>query len=135
MRVLDDRELLDNARALVRVHLARRPATNPVQRFRKRMEQDLDWLRAEELEMFHQFAFSTVRQFGGATELAGSLCEWLAARGEPTAKIDLQFREVATAAKTAQFKLARLASGRTTDIGPVLDSMEHGWDAAMHALV
>ena len=58
------------------------PATNPVQRFAKRLEQDVDWLRAEGLETFHLYAFATLRQFGSAAELAGSLCEWLAERGE-----------------------------------------------------
>ncbi len=135
MRALDDPELLETAREHVRMHLALRPATNPVLRYRKRLEQDLEWLTAEGLATFHKYAFATVRQFGSATELAGSLCEWLAAQGEPTAEAQLHFRETAEAAKTAQFKLARLVSGRSTDIEPALDSMEQGWDAAMRALV
>lgn len=135
MRVLGESELLQTVLALVRSHLERRPMTNPVQRFRKRLEQDLDWLRAEGLETFHRYAFATVRQFGSAAELTGTLCEWLAARGEPTAGVQVQFGQLATEAKTSQFQLARVVSGRRTDIEPILDSMELGWDEAMRALV
>jgi hypothetical protein len=131
---LDSGRILDQTRALVRAHLERRPETNPVQRFRKRLEQDVEWLAAEELSTFHQYAFATLRQFGSAVELAGSLCAWLAARGEPTADAGHQFGDVASCAKTAQFQLARLVSGRKLDVEPTLDAMERGWDAAMHEL-
>jgi hypothetical protein len=67
-RELDDREMFDRALALVREHLARRPATNPVQRFAKRLEQDLDWLPRRGLDTFHLYAFATLRQFGSAAE-------------------------------------------------------------------
>ena len=135
LKRLDEDELLDAALALVRLHLARRPAGNPVQRFRKRLEQDVEWLRAEGLATFHLYAFATLRQFGSAAELAGSLCDWLAQRGQPTAEIGGQLFELASSAKTVQFQLARLVSGRAVDPDPTLDSMERGWDSVMHALV
>jgi hypothetical protein len=132
---LDERSLTDAALALVRTHLGRRPATNPVLRFRKRLEQDIEWLRAEGLETFHLYAFATLRQFGSAVELSASLCEWLARRGQPTAASAEQFFELASSAKTAQFQLARAVSGRAIDTGPIFDSMELGWDSAMQSLV
>jgi len=135
LRHPDDGELMGTVTALVQEHLARRPETNPVNRFRKRLDQDLEWLRAEGMDRFHQFAFATVRQFGSSTELAASLCAWLAERGDPVGDVALQFRELALSAKTAQFKLARLVSGRNTEVDPILDSMEHGWDVAMQRLV
>ena len=135
MRQRDDSALLSDAVALVRVHLARRPTSNPVPRFRKRLEQDVDWLGSEGLETFHKYAFATLRQFGSSAELASSLCEWLSERGEPTADAQLRFGEIATLAKTAQFQLARLVTGRTIDLGPVLDQMERGWDRAIQLLV
>ena len=135
VRRLADAELLREVIALVREHLARRPETNPVTRFRKRLDLDLDWLRAQGLGTFHEYAFATIRQFGSACELSGSLCGWLAQRGEPIAGLDTEFNELALAAKTAQFQLARLVSGRKTAIEPILDSMELGWDAAMQRLV
>ena len=132
---LDDAELLRLAVELTRQHLARRPATNPVRRFRKRLEHDIDWLRSEELETFHLYAFATLRQFGSAAELTGSLCEWLAVHGEPMGDSCGEWSALAAQAKTLQFKLARLVSGREIDVEDVLDSMECGWDKAMDRLV
>jgi Domain of unknown function (DUF1839) len=132
----DDRELLDTTIALVREHLSRRPASNPVQRFTKRLEQDVDWLRSEGLETFHQYAFATLRQFGSAAELSGSLCQWLAQRGEPTADAGREWSELASQAKAAMFQLARLMNGkRALDVDALLVPMEHRWDAAMAGLV
>jgi hypothetical protein len=135
-RELDDREMFDRALALVREHLARRPATNPVQRFAKRLEQDLDWLRAEGLDTFHLYAFATLRQFGSAAELTGSLCEWLAERGETTADVVPEWNGLASDAKSAQFQLARLMrADRMLDMDSLLGPMERRWDAAMGSLV
>jgi hypothetical protein len=132
---LDGSELTEAALDLVRHHLARRPVTNPVLRFRKRLEQDIEWLRAEGLATFHQYAFATLRQFGSAAELTGSLCAWLAERGEQIGELGKEFSELAAHAKTAQFQLARMVSGRDIDISPILDTMERGWDASMELLV
>jgi len=135
MQRLDERELLETALTLARVHLSRRPATNPLQRFRKRLEQDVEWLCSDGLPTFHGYAFVTLRQFGSAAELAASFCAWLAERGEPTAPVGAQFHELASLAKTAQFQLARMVSGRKIDAGSTFDAMEHGWDSAMQGLV
>jgi hypothetical protein len=131
---LDEDELFDAALGLVRAHLQRRPTTNPVQRFRRRLDQDIEWLRSDGLATFHLYAYATLRQFGSSAELAGSLCEWLAERGEPITEVAVEFRELASDAKTAQFQLARVASGRTVDVGPVLGRIEHRWAATMHGL-
>ena len=135
MKRLEGHELTGAALDLVRHHLARRPVTNPVLRFRKRLEQDIEWLRAEGLATFHQYAFATLRQFGSAAELTGSLCRWLAERGEQTAELGKEFFDLASHAKTAQFQLARVVSGRDIDISPILDTMERGWDESMQLLV
>jgi Domain of unknown function (DUF1839) len=132
---LDPSEQLAAARVLLRAHLARRPATNPVQRFRKRLGDDIEWLCAEGLPTFHLYAFATLRQFGSAAELTATLCAWLAELGESTEAIGRLWSEIAASAKTAQFQLARIVSGRSIDIDGVLDTMEHTWDQAMNALV
>ncbi len=134
LRHLEPADLVTATLALLRTYLGRRPTTNPVQRFRKRLEQDIEWLRAEGVPMFHLYAFATLRQFGSAAELAGAMCEWLAERGEPTAGVAAGLRDLASAAKAAQFQLARMVSGRAID-GPVLDSMEQGWDTAIEELL
>jgi hypothetical protein len=136
LRRPDPRELFEAALALVRDHLARRPATNPVQRFAKRLEQDVDWLRAAGLETFHLYAFATVRQFGSAAELSGSLCEWLAENGEPTADAGREWVALASDAKAALFSLARvMRADRALDLDSLLGSMERRWDTAMQLLV
>jgi hypothetical protein len=135
LKRLDARDLLPVGIALVRDHLARRPATNPVQRFRKRLNEDIEWLRAEGLETFHQYAFATLRQFGSAAELTGSLCGWLARNGELTSDAEREWCELASLAKSAQFQLARMVSGRSLDVDAALDTMVQGWDVAMGRLV
>jgi hypothetical protein len=128
-------DLTKRSLALVADHVARRPASNPVSRFRDRFKLDLEWLGVEGIETFHLYAFATLRQFGASCELLGSLCEWLATRGEQVSDSAERFTEVARAAKTAQFKLARLATGRDADIDTSLDAMTANWDAGMAKLV
>ena len=135
LRRRDACALLPIAGELVRTHLERRPASNPVRRFRARLERDVEWLRTEDLPTFHLYAFATLRQFGSAAELTGSLCHWLAAHGRLAADAGDAWCELASSAKAAQFKLARLVSGRAIDVDAVLDTMERGWDAAMEFLV
>jgi hypothetical protein len=102
-----------------------------VLRFRKRFDQDMDWLRGQDLATFHLYAFATMRQCGACSELAASLCTWLAERGVPVGEAATQFAEVASLAKAVQFKLARLAAGRQVDVGSLLEDMEGHWDAAL----
>jgi len=136
VRRVDGGELLEPALALVREYMSRRPATNPVQRFAKRLEQDVDWLRAAGLETFHEYAFATVRQFGSAAELSGSLCEWLAGHGEPTADAGAEWIALAGEAKAALFQLARLMrADRVLDLDALLGPMQRRWDIAMEMLV
>jgi Domain of unknown function (DUF1839) len=135
LKHLDQSELLKTALELVQAHLARRPATNPLARFRERLRSDIEWLREAGLTTFHQYAFATLRQFGSAAELTGSLCAWLAASGEPSSDPGREWAELAESAKAAQFQLARVVSGREIDVDSVLETMEQQWDRAMGRLV
>jgi hypothetical protein len=135
-RVLGPVELTDRALELARFHLARRPATNPVARFRPRFLADLEWLATQELPTFHGYSFGTLRQCGACCELASTFVGWLAAQGveglEPAAA-DLE--AVGSTAKTLQFKLARAVNTRKpVDFSPMLDRMETGWAGAMDLL-
>ncbi|MDQ6697955.1 MAG: DUF1839 family protein [Actinomycetota bacterium] len=127
-------ELLDRAVALTAAHVRRRPAADPVQALRKQIEGDLDALRGAGLDLFHAYAFATLRQCGASAELAAALCGWLAERGEPTTDAAEHFLAVAAAAKAAQFKLARLVAGRAVDMDEVFTEMEQQWDRGMRIM-
>jgi len=136
VRRVDLSTLVDGAIALTRDHLARRPTTNPVTRMRERLGPELDWLRSQDLEMFHKWAFGFCRQCGANAELAASFVEWLAAHDDTSITAATEaFRGLASATKTLQFSLARAARGRAVDVDPVLDEMELHWDTAMAPLV
>lgn len=119
-----------------RVHLARRPATNPVSRHRARFARDVEWLRGEQLSVFHGYAFATVRQLGACTGLSASFLEWLAAHGESGLEPAIAaYTEMSSAAKMLQFKLARVVGARRdADLGPLLDQLEEGWARAVEIL-
>ncbi len=134
---LGDRDLLARSRAQLSRHVARRPRHNPVASFRTRFLEDVPWLQAQPQEMFHLYAFSTLRQCGACYELAGSYMRWLAERGvaglEPAAEA---FDTLAREAKTMQFKAARaVVLKRPVAFTPMLDAMEQAWERAMTTLI
>jgi Domain of unknown function (DUF1839) len=126
------------ASTLLREHLQRRAHDNPIVRMAARIDADLEWLRQAEGETFHVWAFGICRQCGASAELAATFLHWLAERDQGqaialTAAAEQQ-QQLAEAAKSLQFTLARVARGRSTDIGPILDAMATNWQAASAAL-
>ena len=138
----DKEEFANEAVALTRAHLARRPLDDPIGRFQQRMEHDLAWLEGQDTEIFHLYAFGTCRQCGAAAELAASFVDWLAANDPAlgvTAPQDLAvsaeaFRTAATAAKALQFALARASRGRKVDLKPSFDELSQAYRSAMDGL-
>jgi hypothetical protein len=130
-------DLAERAVALTRLHLAERPTRNPIALHRERIARDLEWLKGEPLQTFHQYAFATVRQAGAGFGLTASFMRWLQAHGEEGIEPAAQaFETLSTAAKTLQFKLARMANlKREVDVIPLLDTMERAWDEGMSCLV
>lgn len=121
--------------ALLRDHLRRLPEANPFAAFRTRFEADLGWLADGGLEVFHQYSFATLRQFGACYELSANYLQWLRERtGERLdGPIDALTR-IATGAKALQFQLARsIARRKPLDLSP-LDTMAEAWASAMQAL-
>ncbi len=139
----DPDEIVAGAVALTREHLARRPLTDPMMRLEQRLDADAAWLRSEDLETFHQYAFGTCRQCGASAELAASFVDWLGAHDpalSPSGVSDLEavaeaFRTVAVTAKAVQFSLARQSKGRTVDLHGPLAEMGLAYRAAMDGLV
>jgi hypothetical protein len=130
-------ELVKRSVELTRKHLRNRPGLNPITQHRARIAADLEWLKGQPLEVFHQYAFATVRQAGACFALAASYLRWLEAHGErdlePAAA---EFDTISSTAKTLQFKLARMANlKRDIDANPLLETMERSWDNGMARLL
>jgi len=93
------------ARELSRGHLARRPSSNPFERFGGRLQDDLPALLAGGEQDFHDYAFATVRMAGSAFEIAASHVDWLL--GEEGAPAAAAFGRVVEGCKVLSFRLAR----------------------------
>ena len=128
---LDDGALVDRSLGLLRKHLARRPAANPVASFSARFARDVELLRGEGLEAYHEYAFATVRQLGAAFELAACYLRWLAERGprDLGPSIDA-FEGISLTGKSLILKAARAVSAsKSVDLGPMLRELEVQWAA------
>jgi hypothetical protein len=131
-----DPDLVPRAVALTADHLDRRPSDNPVSRLGARLDRDLPWLADQGLETFHLYSFGTLRQCGASAELASSFVAWLNRFDRPGTESAAQdFDDLAGAAKTLQFALARVIRGRKVDLRPILEPMEQSWARAMETLV
>ena len=111
------------------------PVNNPFLSFRTRFESDLEWLKDEPIERFHDYSFATLRQYGACYELVETYIRWLIDSGEE----DLQggsdaFARISSTAKTFQFKLARsLARKKPLNLDP-LSEMAEDWQLGTEIL-
>jgi len=122
-------EMKTMARSLLRRHLARRPATNPVARFEERFLHDLPGLQAAGLATYHKWAFAGIRQLGAASELAAQHLEWIDADLFDTS-IDA-FRQIASDSKALILKAARAVNAkRPLDASAVFGEMATSWNLA-----
>ena len=126
-------ELRSAVNTLVKEHLGRRPSTNPVPRLADRIQADVEWLATQTQESFHAYAFGSLRQCGAWAEMLASFTSWLDPDGLAVAAE--AFTQLASSAKTCQFKLARAAIGRSTDLGGPLMAMAERWTEGYAALV
>jgi hypothetical protein len=126
-------ELRAMSRALLRTHLARRPADNPVTRFERRFAADLPVLTAQGLATYHAWAFATTRQLGAAAELAAAYVRWL---GEaPLLPAGEAIDVISSGAKTFILKAARAVNARRPlDAGAMFAEMAAAWQRGMELL-
>ncbi|MBN9668752.1 DUF1839 family protein [Roseibium aggregatum] len=101
-------EILNVSEQLLRHHLARRPAANPIAAFAKVFPEQVAAISEREFGFFHLYAFNTLRQLGANFELFSSYLAWLAAqeRGELDQGI-ADAKTISATCKVVQFKLAR----------------------------
>jgi hypothetical protein len=128
-QALRDADLRDAARALLRGHLARRPATNPFVRFGAQLDRDLQRLLEGDPSEYHAYAFATVRMAGSAFEVAASQAEWLL--GDGAAGACEALGKIVEGCKVLSFRLARR---RAFDPGETLSALTTAWDEAMGRL-
>jgi hypothetical protein len=128
-RLADD-DLRAAALDIVRGHLARRPDSNPFERFGEQLTRELPNLLAGGPDDYHAYAFATVRMAGSAFEVAAAHVRWLLGEAaEPSAAAMI---EIVEGAKTLSFRLARR---RPFDVGPRIGALAAAWDRALDALV
>ncbi|MFC7956488.1 DUF1839 family protein [Rhodococcoides kroppenstedtii] len=126
----DDRDL-----DVARTHLRRAGTDNPVAGLAQRVVDDVEWIRESGPDAFHLWSFGTLRQCGATAELAADVAAYLEGRGVQGAGAAAEpFREVATGAKSVQFRMARAARGRAVDPREPLDAMAVKWQQAVDVL-
>jgi hypothetical protein len=117
------------SRELLGHHLARRPRTNPFERFGERLAEDLPALLEGDAQGYHAYAFATVRMAGSAFELAAAYAEWLLR--EDAGEAAGAFTAIAEGCKLLSFKLARR---RPFDTEPAVAPLAAAWERAMETL-
>lgn len=126
---LEGEALRTAALALLRGHLARRPATNPFPRFAIQLADALPELLAGSAAQYHDYAFATARMFGAAFEVCAGHVAWLLGdAGEPAVG---SLRELVDGAKVLSFRLARR---KPFDPEPIVASLAVAWDDAQRVL-
>jgi Domain of unknown function (DUF1839) len=134
-RIHSDENLAAASLELLRQQLTLAPAVNPFEKFKARLEIDLQWLATESLDTFHKYSFATLRQLGACYELAATYLDWLQSRvGLRFEQPIATFTEISTEAKTLQFQLARsMVRKKPLDLAAI-DSMANQWRAALDAV-
>jgi hypothetical protein len=136
VRRLEEQELVRRATSMLRKHLARRPAENPIHSFGRAFVDDVGRLRESGLAAYHVYAFATIRQLGAAFELAAHYLRWLGERGvthlEPSAQA---FDAISSTSKSLILKTARAVSAKKAlDLTDMLHDLETQWSVGMDNL-
>ena len=138
VRAAADATLVAQACAVLAAHVARIPSENPFVAYGEWLAADNDRLVSGGLDAFHQYAFATVRNYGSAFALAASSCRWLASRApdleDALTTAGDAYEAIGEAAKTTQFKLARVAAGRKGGVDELVAEQAAAWHRATDAL-
>ena len=120
------------ARKLLRAHLRRRPARNPVAPWARALPAQAEHVASGGEAAFHKYAFNTCRQLGANFELMADHLDWLDPGFEAAS---VAARVLAVEAKIAQMKLARtLARRRSSEASALAEPMIATWDRLYAAL-
>lgn len=130
-------QMADASVRLLREHLARRPAANPVSRLRAVFPGHMERLLARGDAYFHQYTFNVPRQLGANFEMLYHYLTWLGQQGHKVPEaVTEAARTIAGEAKVLQFRLARAAArGRADACSDCLDVLEGAYDRTLAGLV
>ena len=129
-------DLAGEAVALLKHHLARRPAANPFAAWSADFAAHASDLAGRPPEWFHVYAFNFMRQYGANFELLASHLAWLEDQGETgLAEARRDAEAIAETMKVMQFKLARaMARKRFDGLTEMIDQAAAAWDRCLGAL-
>jgi hypothetical protein len=132
----DGRALVQRSIDHLRGHLRRAPKNNPIKPFGARFSDQIVQLRDGDLRSYHAYAFATLRQLGGAFELASRYVRWLETNGQRDLEEPARaFNAISSTAKAMILKAARaVATKKNVDFTPMLDDMAASWEAGVQAM-
>lgn len=128
-------QVVETSWDLLAGHVQRLPDENPFAKFKPRFAADLDWLLDSPIEVFHQYSFATLRQFGACYELTASYFRWLESHDVTgLGGLIADYSSLAKAGKTLQFQLARAMARKRRFELSALNEMAATWQAATDRL-
>jgi len=125
--------------SLLRRHLMRRPAANPITAFGQALTRDAKELACRPMAYFHAFSFNTLRQLGANFGLLGHYFRWLNATGPDYAAspdtLIAACDTIASESMVLEFRLARACSNGKEDRGESsLEVLERAYASLMDGL-
>ena len=98
-------QLVAKSLELLQTQVNRIPKLCPFEAFKTQFTKDIEWLKTQQLEMFHLYSFATLRQLGACFELAAVYFEWLANNEvKNTTEISKNYKQISEIAKVYQFQ-------------------------------
>jgi len=128
------------SRTLLKRHLARRPATNPLTPFKHGFTDAMEQIVARGMPGYHAYAFANLRQLGAGADLLSVYLTWLTQHGQGEfSKAAPAFSAISALTKVMMLKMARAtASKKPQDFdpifSPILTEMEQYWESGMAIL-
>lgn len=124
----------DALQVVVHEQLSRRAVGNPVERLAAAVIEAVQWLPDAGMATFHRWAFASLRQCGATAELLADFARYLDPVFTGTTAAAEPLMSVAVNAKSVQFKMARAANGRKSDVAPALSTMVEQWQVGLDAI-
>lgn len=125
--------ILSVSEDLLRHHLRRRPADNPIAAFASVFPAQVEKVSERDFGFFHLYAFNTLRQLGANFELFSAYLAWLVGQGRTELADGVALaKTISSTCKMVQFKLARAVMRKKFQgLDEGLDPAVEAWDSLM----